>query len=239
MRFFFNNTIRSYDIAVGKLFNDFWVLQYNRETKQQINEIKVPLVWTPKLHWYLRKYDTLPQDYNISAILPKISFSRGAPIYDGKRQMNKNIEIKGTKKYSPAVQNYIQKWASSAVPYKFPYTFNIWTKYENEMNQLLEQILSLFNTQSYNIFVYEVPLLDVGRNCRLIIDNATQNYQSEFDVKGDRILRYSFNLHLEGNIYPTIHETTVIKEIEINYRSVEESENNVLASSRITEDDVE
>ena len=192
-RFFFNNTLRSYDVAIGHLFSDFWVIQYDRNSKDVLNELKVPLTWAPKLHWYLRKYDTIPTDFNVATVLPRMSFSRGAPQYDGKRQMNKYIQIKGSKKYSSAVQNYIQRWAGSAVPYKIPYSFNIWTKNENDMNQILEQLLSLFNTQSYNIFVNEVPLLDVGRNCRLIIDNAVQNYQSEYDLKGDRLLRYSFN----------------------------------------------
>lgn len=238
-RFFASNTLRSYDIAVGQLFNNFYVLHYDRETKEQINEIKVPLVLGNKLHWYLRKYDTVPRDFNVKSVLPKISFARGAPQYDEKRQMNKFTKIKGTKRYSSEVQNYIQKWAGSAVPYKIPYTFNIWTKTETEMNQLLEQILALFNTQSYNIFINEIPLLDVGRNCRLIIENSIQNYQTEYNIKNDRILRYSFNLTLEGNIYPVIHEQKVIKEIYNNFYESEKAEENLLQEVVITEETIE
>lgn len=237
-RYFFNNTIRSYDIAVGKLFNDIWFQRYNRETNEIIEEIRVPLVYAPKLHWYLRKYDTLPKDYNIKTTLPRISFSRGAPVYDTKRQINKYVEIKGIKKFSEATQNYIQKWVGSSVPYRFPYAFNIWAKNENDMNQILEQILANFNTQSFNVFVYEVPLLGVGRNCRIVLENATQNYQSEFDIKGDRLLRYSFNLHLEGNMYPAISQQSVVEEIIAQYRDAEASENQILETVRITEESI-
>ncbi len=239
MKFFFNNTLRSYDIAIGQLFNDIWTIKYDKEQKNIISELRVPLVFNPKLHWYLRKYDNIPNDFNIKTTLPRISFSRGAPQYDGKRQMSKYIQIKGNKKYSSAVQNYIQKWAGSSVPYKIPYEFNIWTKNINEMNQILEQILSLFNTQSYNIFINEVPLLDVGRNCRIIMENTTQDYQAEFDIKGDRLLRYKFVLNLEGNIYPVISQDQVIKEIVVNYWETEATEDKLLAQSIVIEDESE
>lgn len=236
MKFFFNNTLRSYDVAIGQLFNDIWVIKYDKVKKELISELRVPLVYAPKLHWYLRKYDNIPNDFNVKTTIPKISFSRGAPQYDAKRQMSKYVQIKGNKRYSSVVQNYIQKWAGSSVPYKIPYEFSIWTKNINEMNQILEQILSLFNTQSYNIFVNEVPLLDVGRNCRLIMENSTQNYQTEFDIKGDRLLRYSFTLNLEGNIYPVIDEQQVIKEIIVNYWETEATEDKLLAQSVVVED---
>ena len=235
-RFYSSNILRSYDIAVGQIFSNFYCLHYDKVTKEQIQEIRVPLMLGNKLHWYLRKYDTIPRTFNVKTVLPRISFTRGAPQYDEKRQMNKFTHIKGNKKYSSITQNYIQRWAGTAVPYKIPYNFNIWTKNETEMNQLLEQILALFNTQSYNVFINEIPLLEVGRMCRLIIENSVQNYQTEYDIKGDRLLRYSFNLTLEGNIYPVIHEQTVIKEIYANYWEVEEDEAKLIERVIITED---
>lgn len=229
MRFFFNNSLRSYDISVGKLFNDLWVIHYDKNKPNDIQEIKVPLLWQPKLHWYLRKFDTIPDTFNIKTVLPRITFSRSAPQYDSKRQLNKYTRIKGNKRYSADVENYIQQYAGAGVPYKIPYEFNIWAVNMIELNQILEQILSFFKTQTYNIFVNEVPLFDVGRNCKLTIDNTSSNYNSEFDIKGDRVLRHKFTLNLEGSIYPIIKEDYVIKEINAYYWDNEEDQNAALA----------
>lgn len=231
MRFFFNNTLRSYDIAMGTMFNDIWVIHYDKNNPKDIKEIKVPLVYDPKLHWYLRKYDNIPNNFNIKTTLPRISFSRSAPQYDSKRQLNKNTIIKGNKQYSPEVENYIQKWAGTAAPYKIPYELNIWTHTMNEMNQILEQILSYFQTQTYNLFVNECPMFDVGRNCKVTIENTSANYNSDFDIKGDRLLRHKINLSIEGNIYSVIKEDYVIKEIVVNYLEVEYKQNEQLENT--------
>ena len=227
MRMFFNNTFRAYDIAIGKMFNDVWVIHYDK-TGKDIDEIKVPFYYMPKLHWYLRKYDNIPNDFNIKTVLPMMTFSRTAPQYDVKRQLNAYAEIKSDIKYSPETQRYVQKWAASAVPYKIPYEINVWTSTMNEMNQLLEQILGSFPNQTKNLFIYECPMFGVGRNCKVTIESTSSNYSSDFDIKGDRILRHKINLSIEGNIYGVIKEASVIEEIMMNYYSVETKENNEL-----------
>lgn len=240
MRFFFNNTLRSYDIAVGTLLNDLWIIHYDFNNKKDIQEYKVPLKYYPKLHWYLRKYDNIPNDFNVKTVLPCISYSRLAPQYDSKRQLNKYTRIKGNKQYSPEIENYVQKWAGTAVPYNIPYEVNLWTHTLLEMNQLMEQILSFFQVQTKTLFIRECPLFDIGRSCRLIIDSTSSNYSSEFDVKGDRVLRQKINLTLEGCIYSVIKENYVIKEIDTLYIENEEQQNKILAAinngEQITED---
>ena len=228
MRFFFNNTLRTYDIAVGKLFNDIWVIHYNKDNPKDIQEYRVPYVFGAKLHWYLRKYDTVDNDFNVKITIPKMSYSRTAPQYDSKRQLNKYGKVKGNKKFSPEVENYIQYWSGTAAPYKIPYEINIWTHTMNEMNQILEQILSFFHAQTHNLNIVECPMFGIERNVRITLDSTSSNYTTEYNVNGDRVLRHKINLTVEGNIYSVINESSVIKEIDAFYIENEEQQNRLL-----------
>lgn len=213
MDYFFNNTSKSYKVAIGKFLNSVYVQRFTSNGAID-NSFKVPIVYSPKLHWYLSKYDTVPQDYNIKKFIPIISYSRSGMVYDNGRQYNKNVTIKTPKEISILAK----AWCQQATPWNFDFSVSVWTRTEDDMDQILEQLLYRFNP-SHNLHVNEVPIFGVERTCRLKLSNVADESVKEFDIKGDRVLKYTLGLSIEGNIYPTINSEQLIQWIRINWHA--------------------
>jgi len=215
MNYFFNQTIETYTIAFGDLFNNLYVQYIDDSTSPPIvKNKKIPLSYSHKLHWFLRKYQSLPDDINIASTLPRMIFSLNGMDHDyGERGTNKFERISGNINWNQKVN----KWIQTAVPYKFTFTLSIWTKYQTELNQILEQILPFF-TPARNIHVKEIPVLNVFRTCKITLGTLAQEHTVEYEAEGgQRILQYSIDFILDGYLYPPIQQTHLPIELILNY----------------------
>jgi hypothetical protein len=223
-----------YTIAFGSLYNKIVVNRIDStQSPEIITEIKVPLSYAGKLHWYYRKYKNFPDKYNIKTILPVMVFRLNGIQADPERQTNKFECIKFNKNVSLALRN----WVQTAVPYKFSFTLSIWTKYQTEMNQILEQILP-FYSPTRNIPIKELPLLDISRTCRIQLTGISPEESIEFDSEsGDRIIQYELNFDLDGYMYPPILEEKLINEIDYSVYLKLVGNNFKIQETIITEED--
>lgn len=215
MNYFFNQTIETYTIAFGDLFKNLHVQYIDESTSPPtIQNKKVPLSYSPKLHWFLRKYQSLPDDINIATTLPRMVFSLNG--------MDADYSERGTNKFERISGNIdwdkrINKWIQTAVPYKFTFTLSIWTNYQTELNQILEQILPFF-TPARNVHVKEIPVLNVFRTCKISLGTLAQEHTVEYEAEGGkRILQYSLDFLLDGYLYPPIQQNHLPVELILNY----------------------
>jgi hypothetical protein len=208
--YYFNDTISIYTIGIGSIFNKLNVQRIDENT---IKTIPVPLSYMGKLHYYFKKYKKFPDKYNIKSILPMMVFTFTGLEIDSSR-MNGKFE---TLKFNNRVSAGISNWCRSAIPYKFKFTISIWTKYQTEMNQLLEQILAQYPQASRQLHIREIPVLNASRNCRITLEGISPDIQNEFEAEnGDRVLMCDINLSLDGYLYPPIEQSELINEIDIN-----------------------
>lgn len=215
MTHFFFDTISTYSIAFGDLFNNLKVQVVDTTVSpNKIIEKRVPLSYSHKLHWYLRKYQSLPDDFNVSTTLPRMVFSfNGIDAAYGERGTNKFERIVGDVNWT----NEMTTWMQHCTPYTFIFTLSIWTKYQSEMNQLLEQILPFFNP-SRNIHVKEIPILNIYRTCRISLGAIAQEHAVEFESEsGDRILNYSMDFQIDGYMYPPIQQSALPTNLLMRY----------------------
>lgn len=213
MKFFANNIRKIYSIAVGKFLNDIWVQRYNLNTGQIVKEVHVPVMHGPKLHWWISKYNTIPDNFNVKNTQPLMSYSFTGMSYDASRQLNPLAKLESP----PELSAFVKHWSLQATPWNFNFGVSIWTDLESDMDQIIEQVAYRFNP-TYNLHIKEVPVFGGWRTCRLKLDNMASAKVSEWDIKGDRVLKWDIGLTLEGNIYPAIYEQRLLQYIELNYR---------------------
>lgn len=211
--YFFNDTISIYTIAFSSLFNNIKVQRIDKKVSPNIiRELDVPLMNSSKLHWYLKKVMNQPDKFNINKILPRMSFSLDSFTPDSERQTNKFEKLQ----FNAPVSQDIREWCQTAVPYKFGFTLSIMTKYQTELNQIVEQILPFYPAKSRDIHVKEIPLIGAFRSVRLTLTGASQNINVEYSDKGDRKILYDLTFELDGYIYPPIKQDKIIKEVNSN-----------------------
>ena len=167
----------------------------------------------PKLHWYLAKHNNFPLDFNVKTKLPLVSYNLTGMSHDPERQLNQSLKIESPSELS----SFVETWCMQAVPYNFTFDLSLWCKNISDINQFTEQLVSMFHP-SHNLHVHEIPLFGVWRTCRLILNSVTSNNTTEWELKGDRVLKTNFSFTLEGNIYPRIQELKLLQYIHINYK---------------------
>lgn len=212
--YYFNDTIQAYTIGIGSLFNKLKIQRIDKTTNPEtIKEIDVSLTYAGKLHWYYKKFKNFPDKAGIKNMLPLMAFKFDGLALDEERLTNKFESLKFDKKIDPA----IKKWIQTAVPYKFTFTLGIWTKYQSDLNQILEQVLPIF-VPTTNLHIKEIPILNVYRTCKVSLNNISPEVNYEFDAEsGDRILQYEISINLDGYLYPPIKEDALIKYIDIKF----------------------
>lgn len=210
--FFFNDTIYIYGVSVGSLFNNIYIQRIDKSvTPPKIEEIAVPLTYSGKEHWYYKKYKSLPDDSNLSFILPQISYSFTGLEIDNSRQNNKFEKMK----FSGNMTREVMEWCQTAVPYTFSYTLNIWTKRISDMNQIIEQILPYFPANSRDIHINEIPFLNITRSAKLKLDGTNDDFTVEYEQKENRVIKYELSFSLDGFLYQPIKEEAIISQIDI------------------------
>jgi hypothetical protein len=212
MEFFFNNSTGAYRIALGK---ELIGIQVQRITANGFKVIPIPVFFAPKLHWYVSRYASLPNDYQVKTSLPRITFSMDGISPAPDRQLNVLSRLEAP----PELVTSVKKWSLQATPYDFRFGVSIWAKNSGDVIQILEQLLQRFNP-TINLHIKEVPVFGAWRTCRVKLDEVSTAVTSEWDIKGDRVIKYDIGMTLEGQIYPAVREQNLIQYITMNINLV-------------------
>ena len=210
---FFNDTISIYTIAFASLFNNIKVQRIDKnQSPAIIKEIDVPLIYSNKAHWFYKQKRNIADQENISRVLPTMSFNLDSMITNPERQTNKFETIKFEGDLSRAVRD----WVQTAVPHTFSFNLSILTKFQSELNQILEQILPFFPALTRDLHVKEVPMLGVYRSVRLTLAGLSDAIELDYQDNGNRVLSYELQFDLDGYLYPPIKEQEIITHVDMN-----------------------
>ncbi len=145
-------------------------------------------------------------------ILPIISLHGTGMEFDNTRYVyhealrNPTNEIEGMPAYRQEKKPYDTKMRmSKGIPINRSYALNIWTKYNEELSQILEQIYLKFSPIAY-ISVEGVPW-----ETPVKIEGSANNISEDVADQQVRIFKYSFNLIAETHIaQPIRRDKTVL-----------------------------
>jgi hypothetical protein len=199
--------IKKYIVAFHHIFEDVHVLRRDKN-QEIIKDITVPCSYVGKSKMFYLLQDTTER--RVSTTLPRMSFLLTGLTPDVSRkepQLNEiPIEIDGDREifmYSP-------------VPYNFTIQFSIWTEYQDDMMQIIEQIGTFFKPD-YTFFVEEIPELGIRRNISIVLNQMSLDITNEFGPEEDRTVMADIDFSLKGYLYPPIKESSIIKIINIRF----------------------
>ncbi len=211
---FYHNIIRKYIVAFGSLFNDIHVIR-SKADGTLVKDIKVPISFASKdkTRYQINSLNSRTNEQvNIGAILPKISYILSNNIeYDTMRVLN---PLSNRAAYLNT-EDFNTTDMLVGRPFNFSFQLSIWTKYIDDMFQIIEQVLCFF-TPGYHVTIKEVPELNVETSIPIVFQGCSPQFETEFDDASWRSLRFDIDFVLKGWIYPPITDQSVIENIKIS-----------------------
>jgi hypothetical protein len=209
---FYHQTIRKYVAAFGTLFNDLNVERKN-SGGAVVERIKVPLGYGPKQKWILATQESTTDRRVVATRVPRMGFSLTGLSYDPARKLNtlgRNVAA-NTSITSSLMSQY------NPVPYNFTFDLFILVNNAEDGTQILEQILPYFTPQ-FTVTVNTIPDMGIKTDIPIVLESASQSDEYEGELATRRTIIWTLSFLLKGMIYPDIKTSSVIKQIEVNFR---------------------
>lgn len=212
--YFYNEILRKTVIGFGTLFNDI-IIKTTDTSGNVTATTKVPLAYAPQQKFLARLEQSEDLNKTTQITLPRMSFEFTGLQYDSSRK------VTTTQKFiSPAANgDGTVKKTYMPVPYNMSFELNIYTKINDDMLQIVEQILPYFQP-SYNLTVTLLPSINEKRDIPIVLEGITMDdqYEGNFDTRRALIytLRFSAKTYLFGPVAKDV-SSQIIKKADIGY----------------------
>lgn len=201
---FRHDLLRKYSLVVGSLFNEISVTHRNPSTGEVVRTIKVPLTYAPKEKILARVTADPRIDRQAAAILPRMSFELTSMVYNGTRKLRSvarnSVRVSSDKDELFSILN--------PVPYDLKYTLWVYTKYQEDHNQVVEQILPFF-VPNFTATVELLPGVLIDTHVRLDSINTQDVYVGNFTER--RSVMSTIELTVDGYLFGPERRSPVIK----------------------------
>ena len=210
---FYYEAIRKTVIAFGTLFNNIYIKHKNNEGNV-VSTSKVPFGYGPTQKFLARLEQSPNLSKPIQITTPRMSMEIVGLSYDPARKsstmrgfISKDSENKPQKSYLP-------------VPYNLNFELSIFTKLEDDMFQIVEQIIPYFQPH-YTITITAVEEIQEKKDIKFTLDNIsmTDNYEGNFETRRALIWTLKFTaktyIFLPVSNDPT--ESNIINKITIGF----------------------
>ena len=149
--YFYHEIMRRTIISFGSIFNDVNI-QHTNSDDSVVSTTKVPLAYGPTQKFLARLEQVPDLNRPVQITLPRMSFELNGLNYDPSRKSTTTQTflkgVKGDK--STIAKTYLP------VPYNLDFELSIFTKLNDDMLQIIEQILPYFQP------AYQLPINFLG-----------------------------------------------------------------------------
>ena len=212
--YFYHEILRKTIITFGTLFNNIEI-KHTNSSDSTIEIIKVPLAYGPTQKFLAR----LEQSPNLSKgtqiSLPRMSFEFTGLQYDASRKVTTTQTFITT---NPNDKTEVRK-AYMPVPYNMAFELTIYTKLNDDMLQIDEQILPYFQP-SFNLTVDLAESIGEKRDIPVVIENISMqdDYEGDFTTRRSLYytIRFTAKTYLFGPIASGVSKD-LIKKVQIGY----------------------
>lgn len=215
--YFYHEILRKTIIAFGSLFNDINIRHLNSSGEIK-STIKVPLAYGPTQKFLARLEQSPDLNKPIQITLPRMSFEFVGLTYDPSRK-------------STTTQTFITSSVGDGtdvrksylpVPYNMQFELVIYTKLNDDMLQIIEQILPYFQP-AYTLSVDLVDTIGEKRDIPIVLENITMqdDYEGDFTSRRSLIytLRFTAKTYLFGPVSSTSVSKDLVKKVTLGYVS--------------------
>jgi hypothetical protein len=195
---YYNRTIRKVVTAFGTLFNDIYLLRYNKAGTSTYERIRVPLAYGSKERYLTRITSDPTLTKSVAVVLPRISFEMTGMSYDSSRKQNSLI-----RNFSQSTTGL--KTQFNPVPYDFSFSLSIYVRNTEDGTQIIEQILPFF-TPDFTVTVDFIPNMDPKFDMPIILNsvNTTTDYEGAGSDGATRLITWDLEFTVKGYIWPAV-----------------------------------
>ena len=214
--YFYHEILRRTVVSFGSLFNNIQI-KHKDSDGNVTSTIKVPLAYGPTQKFLARLEQSPNLNKPIQITLPRMSFEFVGLTYDGTRKVTTTQTFLTS---IAGVGTDIRK-AYMPVPYNMAFELSIYTKLNDDMLQIVEQILPYFQP-SYNLTIDLVETIGEKRDVPVVIENIAiqDDYEGDFTTRRSLIytLRFTAKVYLFGPISSSAAAAKdIIKKVSIGY----------------------
>ena len=184
--YYYHEILRRTIISFGTLFNGIEI-KHDDSDGDVSSVIKVPLAYGPTQKFLARLQQSPDLNKATQVSLPRMSFEFTGLQYDGSRKVTTTQTFKSE---TVGVATAIRK-TFMPVPYNMSFELAVFTKLNDDMLQIVEQILPYFQP-AYNLSVDLVSTIGEKRDIPVVIENITMEDDYEGDFTTRRSLIYTF-----------------------------------------------
>ena len=205
--YFYYEIIRKTIIAYGALFNQICVKHTNKQD-EVVSQIKVPIAYGPTQK-FLARLEQSPSDLNnpVQITLPRMSFEMTGIVYDPTRKVTTPVTFEvpvETKDKNGNTVTKTEKKSFMPVPYNFQFELAIYTKLNDDMLQIIEQILPYFQP-AYTMTVNLIDMIGEFKDVPVVFENITLQDTYEGDFTTRRALYYTLRFTVKGFLYGPLY----------------------------------
>lgn len=208
---FYHQTMRKTVAVFGTLFNDISIVRRDK-TGKEIKRIKVPLAYGPKER-YLARTEKEPDFNQGSTIeLPRLAFQIVSFNYDGSKKLN---TMHRNRRAIDGNGNQVDR-QFNPVAYKLGIELYVLSKFIDDGNQIVEQILPWF-TPDYTVTTKAIPALQLIDDVPVTLQsvNMTDNYEEDWLNRRD--ITWTLNFEVKVNFYGPIKPEDVITKAQVDF----------------------
>ena len=214
--YFYHEILRRTIIAFGSLFNGIDIKHLDSAGNIS-EEIKVPLAYGPTQKFLARLEQSPDLNKPTSITLPRMSFEFTGLQYDGTRKVTTTQTFKTQ---TVGIATAIRK-TYMPVPYNMSFELSIFTKLNDDMLQIVEQILPYFQP-AYTLSVNLVDTIGEKRDIPIVIENITMQDDYEGNYSTRRSLLYTIRFTAKTYLFGPVGDTSkaskdLIKKVRVGY----------------------
>lgn len=209
--YFYHEILRRTIVSFGSLFNNISI-KHDNNNNNTVSVIKVPLSYGPTQKFLARLEQSPDLNKPIQISLPRMSFELVGLSYDSTRKSTTTQTFLTT----TAEDKTQQKKAYLPVPYNLDFELSIFTKLNDDMLQIIEQILPYFQP-AYTMTIDLVKEIGEKRDIPVVLNSISMSddYEGDFSTRRSLIytLRFTAKTYLFGPISSV--SSDIIKKVSI------------------------
>jgi hypothetical protein len=218
--YFYHEILRRTVIGFGSLFNDINI-RHTDSSDNTVSELKVPLAYGPTQKFLARLEQVADLNKSTQLSLPRMSFEMIGLNYDPSRK------VSSTQTFISALGSDKKKVRKTfmPVPYNMAFELSIYSKLNDDMLQIIEQILPYFQP-SYNLTVDLVDQIGEKRDIPVIFEGITMSDDYEGNYQTRRSLIYTLRFTAKSYLFGPISDPSkdIIKKVSMGYITGEKTD---------------
>jgi len=212
--YFYHEIIRNTIIGFGSLFNNINI-KHTNDSDDVVSVIKVPLAYGPTQK-FLARLEQVPNLNKPTQIsLPRMSFEIVGLTYDPTRKVSTTQTFKSYLESDKTITTTYMP-----VPYNLSFELSIFTKLNDDMLQIIEQILPYFQP-AYTLSVDLVKTIGEKRDIPVILESITMDDQYEGNYDTRRSLIYTLKFTAKTYLFGPVSDVSkdIVKKVSIGFVS--------------------